>query len=581
MRLSLLTLSLQASAALGSQQSERTPRCGSEHFQIPETDPGVKILSIEAKVQENYSTSSSDPQGPLLGNLNFCQVKVYLTHQSPDHVSATNSDPNDKVLVEVWLPLTREEWNGRFQATGGGGYVTGAFAALLEPAIRGGWAATSTDGGHSAERAAVVDASWMLNKDKSLNWNLIHNFASRSLVDQIRIGKSITEQYFKQKPHHSYWNGCSTGGRQGYAIAQRYPGLVDGILANAPAISFSQLVTAEFWPQLRMKMLDTYMSNCELEHYRARTIQKCDSFDGVFDGILEDPEECDFDAHTLVAENDSFECEGETVKFTTEMAQLMIDIHNGPRTQKGALLYPGLAYGVPMTSLANITISASGLRAQNPFPISASWLKNVLLKDPAADLSLLDMDSYMELFGQAGYELGGLLNTDSPDLSALRDSGTKLLTWHGTYDPLIPYQNTVAYRRRVEGVMGGANEVDKYYRLFLAPGVGHCGRGLGPSPRDPLSSLVDWVETDYTPETLEAETIDHEGHLVTRDLCVWPGQSKYMGIGDAKRASSWSCVDGTERAAPIASDAGPGRAQRILGNLADRLEGLGLGLKIG
>ena len=129
--------------------------------------------------------------------------------------------------------------------------------------------------------------------------------------------------------------------------------------------------------------------------------------------------------------------------------------------------------------------------------------------------------------------------------------------------------------------MGGAHEVDNYYRLFLAPGVEHCGGGIGPSPKDPLNALVDWVESETPPETLEAETADFNGELVTRDICAWPAKSKYMGIGDAKRASSWTCVGETTRPSTANKPVDESRAQQILGGIVGRLEGLGLGLSIG
>jgi hypothetical protein len=555
------------------------PRCAAEEFELHHIVPGTKILSIEAKEQHDYTSFGAGPL-PALTGLNFCQVKVFLTHQ----LDATNSLDqrafNDTVLVEVWLPLTHNEWNGRFQATGGAGFATGMFDAQLGAAIKGGYAAVSTDGGHDRSLEKVGDASWALNEDKSINWMLMRNFAIRSLVEQIAIGKSITEQYFGKAPHHSYWNGCSTGGRQGYAIAQRFPHLVDGILAEAPAISFTQLVVGEFWPQLRMALTNTYMSNCELEYYRYKTIEHCDLLDGAQDGMLEDPEDCDFNPYDLVRENHEFECDGSQTTFTAEMAELVSAIQRGPGSKEGASLFPGFAAGVPLDAVANTTVSEDGKRSQNPFRISASFLKSLVLKDPAFDLTSLDTPAYFELFGRASYEFGGLLNADNTDLSTLQASGTKLLTWHGLDDQMIPYLNTVNYRRKAEAMMGGAEELDKYYRLFLAPGVKHCGGGIGPIPIDPLAALVDWVEHENSPETLPAETTNSEGELVTRDLCLWPAKSKYMGVGDAKRASSWTCEGGTERLEVKGSPIRDSRAQQIVGDLADRLNGLGLGLSI-
>lgn len=577
----LFPLAWTASASEEVDTTTLPSKCSSDEFKSPQIGPGVKVLSIEATQKRHYTSFAGGALLPSVSDLNFCQVKIYLTHQTVDGSSGRHKTTSDKVLVEVWLPLTHDDWNGRFQATGGAGFATGMFDAQLGTALKNGWAAVSTDGGHDADLSKLSDASWALHDDKSVNWPLLQNFASRSLVEQIIVGKSITEQYYGKKPHHSYWNGCSTGGRQGYAIAQRYPHLVDGILANAPAISFAHLVTGEFWPQLNMKLLDTYMSNCELEYYRAKVIEQCDMLDGVLDGILEDPEECKFDTQSIALGDDIFECDGKEVKFTQNMAKLVAEIHKGPGISKDSPLFHGLAYGVPMTTLANITVSEDGVRSQHPFRISASWLKHLALKDSAFNLTNLDVLSYMALFGQVGYDFGGLLNTDNPDLSALRDSGTKMLTWHGINDQMIPYQNTVSYRKKVEGVMGGANEVDSFFRLFLAPGVEHCGGGIGPIPKDPLAALVDWVENDAPPETLEAETINYNDELVTRELCTWPAKSKYMGIGNANRASSWSCAGGPERSGTGHSSDQTSRAQQILGGLMDRLGSLGLGLSIG
>ncbi|KAJ4377763.1 hypothetical protein N0V83_000593 [Neocucurbitaria cava] len=579
--LALHTLLWLGSAKETPEDTPSLPRCAPDTFELPALGPGVQVLSIAATPQKNYTSFSGGARLPALNDLNFCQVKVYLTHQTADDVPLGSQNTNDKVLVEIWLPLTHDEWNGRFQATGGGGFATGMFDAQLGVAVQHGWAAVSTDGGHDADLAKLTDVSWALNEDKSINWNLLHNYASRSLVEQILVGKRITEQYYGKQPHHTYWNGCSTGGRQGYAIAQRFPHLVDGILASAPAINLVHLVIGEFWPQLRMETTKTYMSRCELEYYRAKVIEACDVLDGVFDGILEDPEQCQFDPYSMAKAHDIFECDGEQVEFTTNMAHLMDEIHRGPGTKRDEPHFPGLAYGVPMDTLANITVSKDGRRSQSPFRISASWIKYIVLRDPTYNLSQIDMQTYFEMLGRASYEFGGLLNTNNPDLSALRDSGTKMITWHGIYDQMIPYQNTVEYRKKVEGVMGGAHEVDNYYRLFLAPGVEHCGGGIGPSPKDPLAALVDWVEGDTPPETLEAEITDHNGELVTRDLCVWPAKPKYMGISDAKRASSWTCVGGTTRPSAANDPVDESRAQEILGGLMGRLEGLGLGLSIG
>ncbi|KAF1359301.1 tannase-domain-containing protein [Lizonia empirigonia] len=531
---------------------------------------GMEILSITAATQQDFTSMRGGPLQPPLSGLNFCQVKIHITHQGT----------NDKVLIEAWLPLTLDAWNGRFQATGGAGFETGMFGGHLGRAVLDGWAAVSTDGGSGSDNLSQVsDGSWALKDsvDGSLDWNLLHNFASRSLVDQINVGKVVTEQYYGRPPHHSYWNGCSTGGRQGYMIAQKYPHLLDGILAEAPAFNFVNLVTGEFWSQLVMKQQNVFLSNCEFEYFRILAIEKCDMLDGVPDGIIDDPASCDFDPFTAVG--DEIQCDGKHVDITLQMATVVDHILKGPKQASWGPIFYGVNPGSRFERLANITIAPDGTRSQSPFGVCESWMKNVILGNPSARLHHLDMTSYFGLWVQANYELGGLLNTADPDLSLLKASGAKLLTWHGTDDSAIPYQNTVDYRKKVEGAMGGPHAVDQFYRLFLAPGVDHCGGGAGPIPRS-LATLVDWVEKDEAPEVLEAETINARGELVTRDLCAFPGRSKYMGVGDGNRASSWSCVGGTERPKSFLQDQASERTGEILGVLVDRLQGLGLGLSI-
>jgi hypothetical protein len=590
--------------------------CASHVFHKPVIGRGVTVLSVQAQTRSDFTSISGTPLQPAISNLTFCQVQVYLTHSSQEHVNGGNAITKDRVLVEVWLPIDQSDWNGRLQATGGAGFAVGMFGAHLGAAVRDGWAAVSTDGGHDAALTKVGDGSWILSTSDiegakadvsstpQIRWDLLHNFASRSAVDQILIGKSITEQYFGKKPHHSYWNGCSTGGRQGYAIAQKEPGLLDGILAVAPAISFVSIVMGALWPPVAMNIAKTYLSNCELEYFRFRAIEECEKAIGVKIGILDNPSACpEWSAQQIIGER--FECDGKQVVIDQAMADVAQRIRDGPNGK-----FPGLDYGVPMTHLANITIHDNGTRFPNPFRISASWLQHAVLKGNPYDISELDKVRLDHFWALALAEYGGIMNYDDPDLSKLRDSRTKLLTWHGMDDQMIPYQNSVNYRRKVEGVMGGPQEVDKYFRLFLAPGVEHCGGGAGPLPVDPLSALIHWVEDNEPPETLDAEGLNAAGDLVTRNLCVWPATPLYNGVGNPSRFSSWACVGGTERPTTgeqiiqkefdygIMPPAGPGLGShlskddekqseratgipgKILGDIKDRIEKLGMGLRV-
>ena len=407
---------------------------------------------------------------------------------------------------------------------------------------------------------------------------MLHNFASRSLADQVHVGKSITEQYYGKAPHHSYWSGCSTGGRQGYAIAQKYPNLLDGILAIAPALYMSDIVIGEFWPQLVMKEEGRLMSKCEFDWIAAKVLEECDILDGVRDGVIEDPEVCTFDIETLVGKK--MKCDEGEVEVSQTMTNIVRKIHDGPRTPFGAQLAHPLPFGAPLESLAGSKMSDKGVRRPAPFGVSDTWIRKALLKDANStfNLSTLSTIDYFALWTRSQASFAWLLNTDNPDLKQFKKAGGKLLTWHGLADPLIPYHNTLRYWERVELEMGGGKAVSDFYRIFMAPGVGHCSGGTGPIPIDPLGQLVDWVEKGESPDRLEAETRDPSGEKVSKELCPWPQKNQYMGFGDWRRASSWSCVGGEEE---IEEQPDSGKAGEFLGGLKDRLQGLGMHLNIG
>ena len=359
-------------------------------------------------------------------------------------------------------------------------------------------------------------------------------------------------------------------------MAQRYPGLLDGILAVAPAIGATSVAMGSFWPQVLMIESGTFLSNCEFGWFTKKAIEKCDLLDGVRDGVITDPEACDFDPSAFVGEK--FHCDGQEIQVTQTMAEIVRKTWEGPKTAFGTSIYPGLPHGASAEGIADINISPEGVRSPNPFAVASAYVKSLLLKDPSFNISKLTYESYFALWAQAEHQYAWLLDTDSTDLSGLKNAGTKLLSWHGINDEIISYENTIHYRQRVEIEMGGAKSVDEYYRLFLAPGVKHCRGGLGPAPHRAMEQLEDWVEKGEAPETLDARTTNTEGDLVTRELCKWPRKLKYMGIGDANRASSWTC-EGEETFEDFSSE-NTNRAGEILGGLKERLIGLGLGLNI-
>ena len=495
------------------------------------TISGVEVVSIESKYVKDHKLSFEPGSvDDVLGDknlpgLDFCNVTLFLSHPGSD----------DNVMVSVWLPAD-EKWNGRFQASGGGGFTTGGIESLIIKGVGDGYASASTDGGHQSDG---FDGSWALHENRSLDLPLFRNFASRSLYDMGVVGKAVTERFYRKPAHHSYWSGCSTGGRQGYMMAQKYPELFDGILANAPAIHFTKFVVAEIWPQVVMQQSQTFLSACVVEAFVKASLDACDELDGVKDGVIMDPLACDFDPSTVIGKEVT--CNGEKEVITNAMAEVAQKIMEGPKSPNGDRLWYGLIPSTSFKVLASTSI-VDGKRTGAPFPISESWIKHLVLRDPDFDWTKMSYEDFAWVFSQSTARLGWLIDTDRPDLSAFRDAGGKLLTYHGLTDDYIPVGGTIQYRQRVEDEMGGLEAVDEFYRLFLVPGVGHCGLppSPGPTPSDPLASLVAWVEEGKAPDVLHSSVTDPGGDLVERDICRFPYAQEYTG-GDAKTASGWEC----------------------------------------
>ncbi|HEY3471376.1 MAG TPA: tannase/feruloyl esterase family alpha/beta hydrolase [Amycolatopsis sp.] len=466
---------------------------------------GAKIESVQA--ERKIDTPS------------YCQITVTLTHSGSDHVK-----------VAVALPETG--WTGRLQALGGSAYAAGEFGAPFVQAVKNGYTAVTTDAGVSLNG---LDTTWALTADGKVDQTLLTNFATRSVHEEALIGKAVTERYYHRPVTYSYWTGCSTGGRQGYSEAQNHPGDFNGILANAPAVEWTQFAVATLWPQIVMNQSHDFPSTCVLSAFRTAAVQACDARDGVTNGIVDRPDECSYDPRGLIGTK--VVCDGQEFTVTAADAEVMRKIWAGPTDEYGRKLWSGLPKGADFTWLAGTQPGPDGTLVAPGFPVAVKWVQSFLEKQADFDTSKLTYAQFTDLFRQSVREYDDVIGTSDPDLSAFRRSGGKLLTFVGANDQLIPPGGTLRYRTQVEWTMGGAQRVNDFYRLFFAPGVEHCFGGGGPEPTNPLGALVDWVEHGKAPATLAAATPDG---TQKRDLCPYPKVSRYTG-GDPAVASSYRC----------------------------------------
>lgn len=453
-------------------------------------------------------------------------------------VRLTVTHPPAGDAVTVWVHLPTETWNGRFQGVGGGGFLGGSPEFLLAP-LRAGYAAAATDGGHEGPTA-----SFALRADHRLDWPRIRDFGYLAIHDMTVAAKAVVRACYGQDPERSYFNGCSTGGRQGLTEAQRYPADYDGILAGAPVINFPQLQTGQIWGQLVMLQTGNVVPPGKFRAALDAIVEQCDLVgDGVHDGVIGDPLACDPDLDRLVG------LPSPDGPLTTADVEVIRRIGEGPRRRDGGFLWYGLAPGAPFAGLHDTEL-VDGEWVGRPFQFDLWWIGLFLEQDPAWDWRTLTHEAFEAYVDQAVEMYAAVLAADDPDLSAFADRGGRILLWHGAADFGVPFQGTVDYYERVR-LRLGAERTDEFLRLFLAPGVGHCGGGAGPQPTGQFEALVAWVEQGRAPERLTAERHGNDDAVVaTRPLYAYPGVARWTGAGDPDDAATFERADGTRLQLP-------------------------------
>jgi hypothetical protein len=465
----------------------------------------LKLKDVSSITAQSVPAGTfTPPRSPAISNLPaFCRVSLVVKPQ---------------INIEVWLPMN---WNERFQAVGGGGYAGAISWGPLGIALRNGYATASTDTGHDATNQQ--GGSFALNPDGTVNTQSIEDFAARSLEEMTSKAKELIKAFYSQSPKYSYWNGCSTGGRQGLMLSQRLPGGYNGILSGAPAINWDRFIPSELWPQIVMKQ-EAGGPNAATD----AAIGACDSFDGVIDGVLENPRACKFDPVALQcpagsAANGNCLTPGEVAAVRK--------IWDGPRASDGKRLWYGLTRGTTLGALSGA----------NPFPISADHFRYWLERNPKFDWHSLDYASFEAGFQKSRTQFNRIIGTDDPDLRQFRRDGGKVLIWHGLSDQLIFPEGTIDYYERVVAEAGGLNQAQSFARLFMAPGVGHCGGGSGPNTFDMFAELVKWVESGQVPDRIIASRMQNNQTVRTRPLCMYPSVAVYTGKGSSDDAKNFVC----------------------------------------
>jgi feruloyl esterase len=426
-------------------------------------------------------------------------------------VAATLKPTSDSdIKVEVWMPAS--SWNGKLESVGNGAWAGSISYRDLAIAVTAGYAAASTDTGHTETTAAFVVG----HPEKLID------FAYRAVHEMTLASKAIAAAYYGKPPVRAYFNGCSTGGRQALAEAQRYPDDYDGIVAGAAANYPSHLQGAQVWTTEVTNQSDGYIPPAKYQLIHQAVLEACDALDGVKDRVLEDPRRCHFDPQTIA-------CKGPDAATCLTAAQVEVarKIYAGP----GASLFPGLERG---SELGWATLSGP-----KPMALAAETYQYLVFKNPNWDY--LKFDPARDI-ATADKVIGPTMNSTDPDLKPFFNHGGKLLMYHGWADPGIAPQNSVNYFTSVEDTMGGKSKAADSVRLFMVPGMGHCRGGDGTDDFDAIGTLATWVETNNAPDHIPAAHKTKGVVDKTRPLCPYPQTAHYKGSGSTDDAANFVCA---------------------------------------
>jgi feruloyl esterase len=478
----------------------------------------LQIADTEVTLAQSVSTGMFDLPDEILparaaatARREFSRLPAFC------RVAATIRPTKDSdIKIEIWMPSS--SWNGRFLGVGNGGWGGSIAYPALMTALKQGFAAGSTDTGHAGKSG---DASFVLGHPEKLI-----DFGYRSVHLMSVDAKAIIAKFYGKPIRYSYWNGCSTGGKQALTEAQRYPEDYDGIVAGAPANFFTHLMFGNIWPAIAtLKDPATKIPDGKYPAIQQAVMKACDALDGVEDGIIINPEQCHFNPETLQCKGpDSLEC------LTPPQVHAVQEIYAGVRNSRtGEQIFPGLEPGSPLDQ-------ATGAPPDHPL----NFFRYVLFKNPDWKWQTLNFDSDVTLADQTA---GAILNATDPDLTAFAAHGGKLILYHGWGDPHISPMNTVNYYEGVVTATGGAAAAENFVRLFMVPGMEHCQGGAGPDDFDKIGAIEQWVEHHVAPnEIIASHQTKDDVTDMTRPLCPYPQVASWKGSGSTNDAANFVCA---------------------------------------
>ena len=482
--------------------------------------------TVIQKVEPVAAGSFNPPAGRPMQNVPaFCRV-----------IGTLKPTEDSDIRFEVWLP---EKWNGKFEGLGNGGYAGSINYQGLEASLRGGYASASTDTGHTG---GATDASWALGHPEKVT-----DFGWRGIHETTEAGKAIAKAYYGDGVKRAYFNSCSNGGRQALMEAQRFPEDYDGIVAGAPANFWTHLLSNAIWVvQATMTDAASFIPPAKLPAIEAAALAACDASDGVKDGVIDSPEKCNFKPASI-------ECKGADANdcLTAPQVKTLEKLLGGIPAAKGQKTFPGFVVGgMPGANGWGGWITGGAPGQSLAFAFGTNFFKNIVYGNAQWDWHtfqpLRDMQTADEKEARN-------LNATDADLSRFQARGGKLIIYHGWSDAAISPLNAIDYYRSVQAKMGA--KADGFVRLFMVPGMQHCGGGTGPNvfgqagdgpagdaEHNINAALERWVESGAAPQSIVAAKYKSPGVVErTRPLCPYPQTAHYKGSGSTDEAANFAC----------------------------------------
>jgi feruloyl esterase len=459
------------------------------------------------------------PADPDSGSPEYCDVMGFT---------------ESTIGFDVRMPT---DWNGKMYFGGNKGFAGKTRSDTLEGLTRN-YATVSTDTGHKIQNdLGILDASWALD-DRQAEID----FGSRAVHLTAVLAKTILSSYYGTAARYSYFDGCSTGGSQSLREAEMFPEDFDGYVAGDPVFDFRGTLLALNWKMQAIKATpdSDLISLDNLALLGNAVLEACDAIDGLKDGLIADPRKCNFDPASLLCKNgDHTNC------LTKDQVRAFELIYEGPRTSSGVQLFPGLVKGGETPDGLGNGDGWDGMINTPGSPSSEFILQDQFLRylafrvdNPNYVWSTFNFDTDW----QKTDFMASILDATSTDLSRFHELGRKLLIYHGWSDETVSPLRTLDYYRDVSNRLGSGETADSI-RLFMAPGMYHCGTGPGPDTFDYLSALEQWVEKGVPPEEMPSTHFDVNGNPDrTRPLCAYPKEAHYNGTGSIDDAANFTCV---------------------------------------